>query len=150
MTNVQTFCSNADFTKARKPIETKVNTFLFLYMNSLDVIICYLKLRKTRSVFPIPLEFEILRFACIYCMIYPQKPNVMSKAALICKPKDFTSLMHLRPEFFYFLFYRFFSQQIRVGGGNKIHSDHFPIELKLKETRNHVSFNFNSIGKWSE
>ena len=29
---------------------------------------------------------------------------------------------------------------------NKIHSDHFPIELKSKETRNCVSFNFNSIG----
>ena len=59
-----------------------------------------------------------------------------------------------RPEFFYFLFYRFFSQQVRVGGRyknkNKIHSDHFPIELKLKETRNRVSFNFKSIGKSSE
>ena len=74
--------------------------------------------------------------------------------------------------FFIFLFYRFFSQQVRVGERNKnkihsdhfpielklketrfknkIHSDHFPIELKLKETRNRVSFNFNSIGKWSE
>ena len=60
----------------------------------------------------------------------------------------------VRPEFFYFLFYRFFSQQVRVGGQNKnknkIHSEHFPIELKLKETRNRVSFNFKSIGKWSE
>ena len=65
ITNVQTFCSNADFTKARKPIETKVNTFLFMYMNLSDVIICYLELRKTRSVFPIPLEFEISKFACI-------------------------------------------------------------------------------------
>ena len=40
--------------------------------------------------------------------------------------------------FFIFLFYRFFSQQVRVGGRNKnknkIHSDHFPIELKSKET----------------
>ena len=58
----------------------------------------------------------------------------------------------VRPEFFYFLFYRFFLQQVRVGGRNKIknkiHSDHFPIELKSKET--HVSFDFNSIGKWSE
>ena len=57
----------------------------------------------------------------------------------------------LRPEFFYFLFYRFFLQQVRVGGRsknkNKIHSDHFPIELKSKETRNCVSFDFNSIGK---
>ena len=54
----------------------------------------------------------------------------------------------------YFLFYRFFSQQVRVGGRNKnknkIHSDHFPTELKSKETRNCVSFDFNSIGKWSE
>ena len=62
ITNVQTFCSNADFTKAQKPIETKVNTFLLMYMNSRDVIICYLELRKTRSVFPIPLEFEISKF----------------------------------------------------------------------------------------
>ena len=50
----------------RKPIETKVNTFLFMYMNSRDVIICYLELRKTRSVFTISLEFEISKFACIY------------------------------------------------------------------------------------
>ena len=45
--------------------------------------------------------------------------------------------MKLRPSFFYFLFYRFFSQQVCVGGRNKnknkIHSDHFPIELKSKE-----------------
>ena len=41
-----------------------MNTFLFMYMNSRDVIICYLELRKTRSVFPIPLEFEITKFAC--------------------------------------------------------------------------------------
>ena len=43
-----------------------------------------------------------------------------------------------RPSFFYFLFYRFFSQQVSVGGRNKnknkIHSDHFPIELKSKNT----------------
>ena len=62
--NVETFCSNADFTKAGKPIETKVNTFLFMYMNPCEVIICYLELRKTQSVFPIPLEFEISKFAC--------------------------------------------------------------------------------------
>ena len=40
---------------------------------------------------------------------------------------------------FFFLFYRFFSQQVSVGGRNKnknkIHSDHFPIELKSKETQ---------------
>ena len=45
----------------------------------------------------------------------------------------------LRPSFFYFLFYRFFSQQVSVGGRNKnknkIHLDHFPIELKSKETQ---------------
>ena len=37
----------------------------------------------------------------------------------------------------YFLFYRFFSQQVSVGGRNKnkIHLDHFPIELKSKETQ---------------
>ena len=58
----------------------------------------------------------------------------------------------IRPSFFYFLFYQFFSQQVRVGGQNKnknkIHSDHFPIELKSKETWNCVSFDFNSIGKF--
>ena len=32
----------------------------------------------------------------------------------------------------------------------KNHSDHFPIELKLKETQFCVSFDFNSVGKWSE
>ena len=43
----------------------------------------------------------------------------------------------LRPSFFYFLFYRFFLKQVRVRGRNKnkIHSDHFPIELKSKETQ---------------
>ena len=45
----------------------------------------------------------------------------------------------IRPSFFYFLFYRFFSQQVSVGGRNKnknkIHLDHFPIELKSKETQ---------------
>ena len=66
ITNVQTFCSNADFTKGRKPIETKVNTFLFMYINSRDIIICYLELRKTRSVLPISLGFEISKFACIF------------------------------------------------------------------------------------
>ena len=44
----------------------------------------------------------------------------------------------LRPSFFYVLFYRFFLQQVSVRGQNKnknkIHSDHFPIELKSKET----------------
>ena len=59
---------------------------------------------------------------------------------------------YVRPSFFYFLFYRFFSQLIRVGGRNKnknkIHSDHFPIEIKSKETQFHVSFNFNSNFYW--
>ena len=60
----------------------------------------------------------------------------------------------LRPFFFYFLFYRFFLQRVRVGVRNKkinkIHSDYFPIGLKSKETRNRVSFDFNSIGNWSK
>ena len=38
---MQTFYSNADF--------RKMKTFLFMYMNSCDVIICYLKLLKARS-----------------------------------------------------------------------------------------------------
>ena len=45
-----------------------MNKILFMYMNSRDVIICYLELRKTRSVFPIPLEFEISKFACMFEM----------------------------------------------------------------------------------
>ena len=32
---------------------------------------------------------------------------------------------------------------------NKIHSDHFPIELNRRK-HSCVSFDFNSIGKWSE
>ena len=54
--------------------------------------------------------------------------------------------------FFYFLFYRSFLQQVRVAGRNKnkIHSDHFPNELKSKETQFCVSLDFNSIGKRAE
>ena len=41
--------------------------------------------------------------------------------------------------FFIFCFTDFLSQQVCVGGRNKnknkIHSDHFPIELKSKETQ---------------
>ena len=41
-----------------------------------------------------------------------------------------------------FLFYRFFSQQVRVGGGNQnkneIHSDHFPIDLKIEGNTENV------------
>ena len=33
---------------------------------------------------------------------------------------------------------------------NKIHSDHFPIELISRETQFRVSFDFYSIGKLSE
>ena len=38
--------------------------------------------------------------------------------------------------FLFFVLQIFFSQQVSVGGRNKnkIHSDHFPIELKSKET----------------
>ena len=40
---------------------------------------------------------------------------------------------------FLFFVLKIFSQQVSVGGlnknKNKIHSDHFPIELKLKETQ---------------
>ena len=35
----------------------------------------------------------------------------------------------------------------RTKNNNKIHSDHFPIELKSKETGNCVSFDSNLIGK---
>ena len=53
---------------------------------------------------------------------------------------------------FYFLFYRIFSQQVSVGeqnkNKNKIHSDHFPIDQNRRK-HNCVSFDFNSIGKWS-
>ena len=41
--------------------------------------------------------------------------------------------------FFLFFVYRFFSQQVSVGGRNKnknkIHSDHFPIEFNWKMVR---------------
>ena len=54
-----------------------------------------------------------------------------------------------RPLFVFFVL-PIFSQQVRVGGQNKIHSDHFPIELKPKKTQHRVSFDFNSIGTRSE
>ena len=50
----------------------------------------------------------------------------------------------------YFLFYRFFSQQVSVEGRNKnknkIHSDHFPVELKSKETQLPVLYWHESEG----
>ena len=51
----------------------------------------------------------------------------------------------LRPSFFYSLFYRFFSQQVKNGGQNKnkIHLDPFSVVLKLKEIQICVSFDFN-------
>ena len=71
----------------------------------------------------------------------------------LCFNGEISCRYPLRPSFFYFLFYPFFSQQVRGKGQNKnknkIHTDHFPIELKSKETRFCVSFNFNSIRKWS-
>ena len=71
--------------------------------------------------------------------------------ALLARPRYQVSVYRTNGPLVYFLFYRFFSQQVRVGGRNenKIHLDHFPIELKSKET-NRVSFVFNSIGKWSK
>ena len=45
----------------------------------------------------------------------------------------------VRPLFFLFFVLQFFLQQVSVGGRNenknKIHSNHFPIELKSKETQ---------------
>ena len=57
-----------------------------------------------------------------------------------CCPAAGSNEATVRPSFFYFLFYRFFSQQVGVGGRNKnkIHSAHFPIEFKS----NRVSFGF--------
>ena len=49
---------------------------------------------------------------------------------------DLLTYRLLRPSFFYFLFYRFFLQQVSVGGRNK--------------NKSCVSFDFNSIGKWSK
>ena len=68
-----------------RKFETEVNTFFFMYMNSRDVIICYLELRKTRSVFPIPLEFEISKFACIYTTYEPRREKT---GFLKCENKD--------------------------------------------------------------
>ena len=56
---------------------------------------------------------------------------------------------HAKAIVFYFLFYRFFSQQVRVRGRNinknKIHLDHFQIELKPKETQNIAKGIYNVI-----
>ena len=64
---------------------------------------------------------------------------MLNEFQIKCKHEHGFQLGH---GFFYFLFYRFFSQQVSVGGRNKnknkIHSDHFPIELKSKETHNSV------------
>ena len=46
-----------------------------------------------------------------------------------------------------------FKNQLENPTAKTVHSDNFPLELKLKETRttrNCVSFDFNSIGGWSE
>ena len=73
----------------------------------------------------------------LYIVLVPRRGHTMITVTLI------SPSTYLRPEFVYFLFYRF-----RVGGRNKnkILSDNFPIELKLKEIRNDL----NSIGKWYE
>ena len=46
-----------------------------------------------------------------------------------------------------------FKNQLENPTAKTVHSDNFPLELKWKETRitrNCVSFDFNSIGGWSE
>ena len=66
-------------------------------------------------------------------MVIEQEERYITDQSLpISKPETM-----FRPSFFLLLFYRFFSQQVSVGGRNKnkIHSDHFPIELKSKETQ---------------
>ena len=57
--------------------ETEVNTFSLMYMNSRDIIICYLEHRKTRSVIPIPLEFEISKLACICIHVIVNKQRIV-------------------------------------------------------------------------
>ena len=53
--------------------------------------------------------------------------------------KKFTTTLRNKARVFLFFVLQIFLQQVRVGGRNKnknkIHSDHFPIELKSKETR---------------
>ena len=60
------FCSNADFTKAQKSIETKVNTFFFMYMNSCDVIICYLEILENSKCFPNSLGIRDIEVGLYY------------------------------------------------------------------------------------
>ena len=91
---------------------------------------------------------------CDYNSSFALRAVELKSRFIMAQLSHVTYTILLRPKFFYFLFYRFFSQQVRVGGRNKnknkIHSDHFPIELKSKETQFCVSFDFNSIVKWSE
>ena len=65
-------------------------------------------------------------------------PYIFQVLFVLCftRPRYQESVYRTIGPLVYFLFYRFFSQQVSVGGRNKnkIHSDHFPIELKSKET----------------
>ena len=85
-------------------------------------------------------NFCVIFIQCIYCHL--------TLFIILLQQLDLKAIF-----FFIFCFTDFFAQQVSVGGRNKnknkIHSDHFPIELKSKETHC-VSFDFNSIGKWSE
>ena len=73
------------------------------------------------------------------CCVEHQDEFIFEKVA-VAYSRDYNEVgrAQIKPSFFYFLFYRFFLQQVRVGernkNKNKIHSDHFPIELKSKET----------------
>ena len=74
-----------------------------------------------------------------------------AKISLLCLSPDVAYSSVNKHKAIVFLFYRFFSQQVSFRGWNKnrnkIHSDHFPIELKSKEL---WFLRFKLIGKWSE
>ena len=70
-------------------------------MNSGDVIICYLELRKTRSIFPIPLEFEISKLTCI-TQIRDEYGDGTSVSSLLESPEK--PYMHLHCFWYKFLF----------------------------------------------
>ena len=59
---------------------------------------------------------------------------LVRKRSIMASVKVRQAIISFWSLFLNFLFYRFFSQQVRVGGRNKnknkIHYDHFPIEIK--------------------